>query len=169
MAENNLTSIQLAAVVILVVTTIVLTGMVITANYSRILREETAVEKTSTFTLGQAGIENSTMIGTLGQYPFLQTVTNCTNITDAGTVTLPEANYTVLEGNENGGYIYPTAGTRLINNSINCSITYDADSTGQATADKFIAGLAIFGTFMAVIVLAIVGKIIIGLFRKKSE
>ena len=41
-------------------------------------------------------------------------------------------------------------------------------STGNDSADKFIAGLAIFGTFMAVIVLAIVGKIIIGLFRKSS-
>ena len=36
----------------------------------------------------------------------------------------------------------------------------------NTTADAFITGLAIFGTFMAVIVLALVGKIIIGLFRK---
>ena len=36
----------------------------------------------------------------------------------------------------------------------------------NASADKFLAGLAIFGTFMAVIVLAIVGKIIIGMFKK---
>ncbi len=33
------------------------------------------------------------------------------------------------------------------------------------TADKFIAGLAIFGTFMGVIALAIVGKIIVGMFK----
>ena len=38
----------------------------------------------------------------------------------------------------------------------------------NTTADAFIAGLAIFGTFMAVIVLAIVGKIIIGLFKKDN-
>jgi len=35
----------------------------------------------------------------------------------------------------------------------------------NTTADKFIAGLAIFGTFLAIIVLALVGKIIIGLFK----
>jgi len=35
----------------------------------------------------------------------------------------------------------------------------------NATADAFIAGLAIFGTFMVVIVLALVGKIIVSLFK----
>jgi len=35
----------------------------------------------------------------------------------------------------------------------------------NTTADNFIAGIAIFGTFMAVIALGIVGKIIIGLFK----
>jgi len=36
----------------------------------------------------------------------------------------------------------------------------------NATSDLFIAGLTIFGTFMAVIVLALVGKVIVGMFRK---
>ena len=39
------------------------------------------------------------------------------------------------------------------------------DSTGNDTADDFIAGLAIFGTFMSIISLSIVGKIVISLFR----
>jgi hypothetical protein len=37
------------------------------------------------------------------------------------------------------------------------------------TVDKFIAGLVIFGTFIGVIVLALVGKIIIGMFYKGKE
>jgi len=41
----------------------------------------------------------------------------------------------------------------------------DSGSVSNATADKFISGLGIFGTFMSVIVLSLVGKIIIGLFR----
>ena len=41
----------------------------------------------------------------------------------------------------------------------------DSGSIDNTTADLFITGLTIFGTFMAVIVLAIVGKIIIGLFK----
>lgn len=39
----------------------------------------------------------------------------------------------------------------------------------NTTVDKFIAGLVIFGTFIGVIVLAIVGKIIIGMFYKGKE
>jgi len=40
------------------------------------------------------------------------------------------------------------------------------DLVDNATADKFITGLAIFGTFVGVVVIALVGKIVIGLFRK---
>ena len=36
----------------------------------------------------------------------------------------------------------------------------------NSTSDLFIAGLTIFGTFMAIIVLALVGKVIVGMFRK---
>ena len=36
----------------------------------------------------------------------------------------------------------------------------------NATADLFIGGLVIFGTFIGVIVIALVGKIVIGLFKK---
>ncbi len=41
----------------------------------------------------------------------------------------------------------------------------DSGLVDNATADNFIAGLAVFGTFVTVIVLALVGKLIIGLFR----
>lgn len=43
----------------------------------------------------------------------------------------------------------------------------DTGLVTNATADSFITGLTIFATFMAVIVLAIVGKIIVGLFKTK--
>lgn len=42
------------------------------------------------------------------------------------------------------------------------------DLVDNTTADKFIAGIAVFGTFMSVISLALVGKIIIGLFKKED-
>jgi len=35
----------------------------------------------------------------------------------------------------------------------------------NTTADYFVTGLTIFGSFLAIIVLALVGKIIVGLFR----
>jgi hypothetical protein len=42
----------------------------------------------------------------------------------------------------------------------------DSGTVVNATADLFITGLTIFGTFMAVIVLALIGKVIVGLFVK---
>ena len=41
----------------------------------------------------------------------------------------------------------------------------DTGLVDNTTADKFITGLGIFGTFIVVVVLALVGKIIMGLFR----
>lgn len=45
----------------------------------------------------------------------------------------------------------------------------NSGTVANATADLFIAGLAIFGTFMAVIVLALIGKVIVGFFVKGKK
>ena len=42
----------------------------------------------------------------------------------------------------------------------------DSNTVDNTTAEKFITGLAIFGTFSTIIILAIIGKVIIGLFKK---
>lgn len=42
----------------------------------------------------------------------------------------------------------------------------DSGQVTNATADLFITGVTIFATFTGVIVLALVGKIIIGLFKQ---
>lgn len=41
-------------------------------------------------------------------------------------------------------------------------------SVDNTTADLFVSGLVVFGTFLAIIVLALVGKIIMGLFTKEG-
>jgi len=43
----------------------------------------------------------------------------------------------------------------------------DTGLVDNTTADKFITGLAIFAAFSSVVALALVGKIIVGIFRKK--
>ena len=40
-------------------------------------------------------------------------------------------------------------------------------NTTNATADKWITGLTLFATFITIIIIAIVGKIVIGLFKGK--
>ncbi|KKN62134.1 hypothetical protein LCGC14_0515100 [marine sediment metagenome] len=42
----------------------------------------------------------------------------------------------------------------------------DSGTIDNTTATKFITGLAIFGTFSTIIILAIIGKAIIGLFKR---
>ncbi len=44
----------------------------------------------------------------------------------------------------------------------------DSNTIDNATATKFITGLAIFGTFSTIIILAIIGKAIIGLFKRSD-
>ena len=44
-----------------------------------------------------------------------------------------------------------------------------SDNQTNATIDQFVLGLAIFGSFIGVIVLAIIGKVIIAMFRKEAE
>jgi len=41
----------------------------------------------------------------------------------------------------------------------------NTNQINNATADLFISGLTIFGTFIGVIVIALVGKVIFGLFK----
>ena len=42
----------------------------------------------------------------------------------------------------------------------------DTNLVDNTVADQFVAGLAIFATFIGVIILALIGKIIVGLFSR---
>lgn len=44
----------------------------------------------------------------------------------------------------------------------------DTGLVDNSTADKFIAGLVVFGTFIGVIALALVGKLVIDIFKQGS-
>lgn len=45
----------------------------------------------------------------------------------------------------------------------------DTGLVSNTTADAFISGLAIFGTFSAVIVIALIGKLVIQLFQEGNN
>lgn len=45
----------------------------------------------------------------------------------------------------------------------------ESGKVNNATADLFITGLTLFGTFSGIIVLAIIGKAIIGLFKAGED
>jgi len=42
----------------------------------------------------------------------------------------------------------------------------DSGLVDNTTADQFVAGLAIFGAFVGVMAISVIGKIVIGLFKK---
>lgn len=150
--------------VMLALAGIVLIATAVTDQYGYQLRTETDT------TIGNLNITAlTTSVGTTGQYPYLQDLDDCTNSTN-GSQTITSTGWTINEGNEDGGSVTVDASTFATweNETINCStLTYLADSTGSGIADKFVTGLGIFGAFLAVIALAILGKAIVTIFSKK--
>ena len=161
MAEMGKMTVWAIAVIALAVVTLM--GIAIVSEYSYLFRTTTAVNNATLTPL----INTSVRLGTSGQYPFLLTLPTCFNASNTSEFLTVGTDYSISEGDNTGGFVYLT-NVDYNSSAVNCTGTYKADSTLQGNADDFVTGLAIFGTFMAVIVLAIVGKIIIGLFRKKK-
>jgi len=160
--DVNWKNLGIMAVVMVSLAAIVLVGLAVVDGYSKVLRTPTSVSYN-----GYNLTDEYKLIGTTGQYPYLQSLTDCINATGGGAVTA--SSYTISEGDENGGYAILTAAGNATwyNVPINCTVSYLADSDGQANADLFKVGLAIFATFSAILVLAVMGQIIVGLFRKE--
>ena len=163
MKNNVVRNLGIAAVAVLVVAAIVLTSLAIVGQYSKVLRTNTAVDNVSTTLLNGTNVR----VGSANQYPFLQTSTSCVNSSNAA-LSLTADKYTVIEGGTGGGFMKLDATETTWNGTaVNCSITYLADSTAQGTADLFTTGLRYFGTFIGIVVLALIGVAIISLFKKK--
>jgi len=151
------------AIAVSALAVIVLAGLAIVSQYGIELRTNTAGTVTGLTPL----VDTNVAVGTTGQFPYLQSLTDCVNAT--GGQSLSSSFYTINEGTENGGTVkLLTSGVAFNNTAVNCSLTYKAENTLSNSADAFSAGLAIFGTFMVVITLSLVGKIIINIFKNKE-
>ena len=155
----------IASISLLVLATIVLVGLAVVNQFGFYLRDST--------TTGVTGI--TPLIGSnvsLGvSYPYPQSLTGCFNASNSSQ-TLSSGAYNVYAGSvaSTGGYIeLLAAGSDFNNTAINCtSLTYLASSDASNNATLFGNGLAIFGTFSAVIALALIGRVIVSIFRKKK-
>ncbi len=175
---KELNKFVIGGIAIIILAIIVLVGTAVVSNFSKVLRTDTTVNASSTAVVTTLAAPNSSnLIGTAGTYPFLQSLTLCgntTNITNPSssnqTFFLDESFYSITEGTTDGGYITLNQdGLVWAGATLNCSsVGYLADSNAQGVADNFSTGLAVFGTFAVIIVLAIVGKAIIALFRKND-
>lgn len=155
----------LAGVAVIALSLIVLTGLVVIDQYSLVLRQS----NTSTFPVGPLAATNvSTALGAALSYPFPTAATPCINSTNG--TQMPTNFYTFYGGaNANGGTItLNDLGADWEGHTVNCTVPYRPSTTEQVQADKFFVGLAIFGTFMAVIVLSIIGVAIVSFFKKGS-
>lgn len=163
------------AVALVAMAAIVLMGMAVVEGYSKEFRDTSSLTNTGTLTVPSVNV--STRLGTSEQFPYLQSMPNCTN--DSGSeenAIFVDLNYTITEGSADGGLWTlnddSTSGdteNTLVGESYNCTMTYLQDSTLQGHADKFSDGLAIIGTFIGVLVLAVLGMFIMNLFRRKKE
>jgi len=157
----DMSKMQVSAVAVIALAVVVLMGIAIVGEYSILFRTNTVVSNATITPLNDTGVR----FGTSGQYPFLQTLPTCFNASNTSEFLTVNTDYFIAEGDATGG-VFVLTNSQYNNSAINCTGTYLADTTLQGHADNFSTGLAIFGTFMAVVVLAIVGKIIIGLFKK---
>ena len=160
----NLSALKTLGIVVLILASIVLIMMAVLTDFSYILRDDTS----TTIVNYAIPAENTSFgVGTTGQYPYLQAMTGCVN--SSGGTALATTSYTITEGDANGGNFTLTNNAVLQSgDSINCStLTYLADSDAQSSADTFHSGMAIFATFIGVIILAVIGMVMIRIFAKK--
>ncbi len=170
--KNKVRFLGVAAVALILLAIVTLVGIAITREYSVVLRSSTTVNASDEILVASLNAPNtSNSVGSTGTYPFLQTLTGCANSTTSFALNpLPTSFYSIGEGDSDGGSITLNQdGIKWTGLGINCSsLTYLAGTTAQISADTFIVALSIFGTFASVIVLALVGKAIINLFKKKD-
>lgn len=157
------------ALALIALAAIVLIGGSVVDKFGYTLRTPTTANA-STSNVATVLYQERVAVGATGTYPFLQDLDGCVNGSDAGTA-LASTNYLVYEGSSAGGSVYLTA-LNWNNTAINCSeVDYLAASTGSNTANTFITALALFGTFAAVLILALIGKTLVGMWKggKREE
>lgn len=157
-----------SAIAVVVLAVIVIMSIAVLEGFSEELRDDatgTNVEVIATL----AAVNVSADI--ISTFPFAQTITSCVNSTGSDVAAV---NYTFVVGDiprSGVGTVTLVDGSDggLIGDSLNCTITYKADTTEQAAADDFVTGLGVFGTFIGIIVLAIVAIIVIGIFVRSKK
>jgi len=159
---NEINYLKAAGILVVALTAVILVGLAVTEGFSKQLRTETT-------SAGQLTFADVNVSQRQDTFPYIQSVPNCTNESSKTEVLLTGTNYTIKEGNGDGGYmILGDPSAAYANETVNCTLTYLADSTGSGVGDNFITGLGIFGSFIAVVILALMGKVIVGIFRRKN-
>jgi len=156
MAIKKLTA---GALVLVALSVIVLMGMAVTGGVSDSLRDSTATQRNITLLNGTAVTLTDTWV---------TAVTGIANATDGTVVGTGNYTATLTTNEDTAGAVTLTTASPWNNTLVTVNYTYEAASTGSNAADNFTTGLAVFATFTAIVALALVGKAIIGYFRKNK-
>jgi len=160
---SNITKMALGCLLIVALAASVLVGDAVLDEYGYSLRNDRNGDVTD-LTLG--AVNTTTDVGTTGQYPYLQSITRCYN---GSNYNISEGDYQIDEGcSDGGGIVLLDAGSDWATQVVNCSFVYKADTDASNDAAKFSTGLAIFATFIGIIVLTYVGKLVIDLIKGKK-
>ena len=167
--KRPLINIGIGAVAVIIVGMITLMGIIFVDAVGKGLRSSTTDNRSSSTDVTALLVNQSVDVGTSGQFPFLQSLTGCVNAT--GDEALLTTYYTISEGPVTG-----TGGSIRLNDlgftngwngtGVNCSsIGYLAATSSSNAANLFVVGLGFFGIFISLIVIGIIGKELIGMFR----
>jgi len=169
---KNITGLALVAGVIVVLAVTVILGIATLTAFSEATRGDSTLNR-SAYTDVIALLENeSVRVGTTGSYPFLKSLTGCNSSNGTGPQISTDY-YSINKGDADGGYIIlNNAGSIAGWNSsgLNCSsLRYSPNSDAQLAADAFIVGIIIFGSFVGVLIIGLIGKSLLAMFRKGQE
>lgn len=169
-SEKDIKQLSILGISAIVLSVVVVLGIVILSAFSYTLRAGTTTAQVKDLLVIPA-VLGDVAVGSTGTYPYLQGLSNCVNASSGEKFN--STYFTTLPGDVNGGYLYlvnisagsPRNSSYFVGTTVNCSVSYLAATTASAGADTFSTGLLTFGTFLALIILAFIGKIIIGMFR----
>ena len=164
---GDLNDLRKSAVVVGSLAAVVLVTLAVVFTFDLTLRDRTT-QAIDGITTGD--IDVSTAVGISGQFPFLQELNSCINASNSEALSL-SSDYSFDIGNEDGGTItILTAGTGFANSTINCTtVTSLQPNTASDAAGLFQAGITIFATFLGIIVLALVGNVVVKLFKREED
>ena len=156
MAIKKLTA---GALILVALSIAVLMGIAVVDGVSDTLRDSTATQRNITLLNGTAVTLTDTWV---------TAVTGIANATDGTIVGTGNYTATLTTDEDTAGAVTLTTSSPWNNTLVTVNYTYNAATTGSNSADNFSTGLAVFATFAAIVALALVGKGIIGYFRKEK-
>ena len=152
MKKGNIKGLTLAAIALISLGAIILGGIAVVDQYGQATKIASGVtDETVTISSGTATTANDELSAFTTLRNESETfISGNLSIDDRVNVSLPSGTIT----------------TSLVDDSYNVTYNYLADSDTTTTAANFVTGLGIFGAFVAVLAISLIGKMIVGLFTK---